>query len=264
MRRNAIVWGLISLVISLGAFWACDDNDDHEDRIYQSFAMVQLDETNNTFTLKTEKGNTLTPTNASVYVNKVTNGEWVIATFRDVTGSAPAFNVFLLNLEKILTKPVWVMDTANVDSVVVKERDPGVIQKAWVVKGSSLAYINVTFTSYFMSAPIYVNLVQNNTQVVNNDTVPSTALNPVSGVWTLDFITTYQGAQILPPQTAFGVVSFTVPLSQIEGLTKIVINYTNGNLKQQQYTVNVSNANTFVATEFDAATPIKEQVLQIE
>ncbi|MEG2181315.1 MAG: hypothetical protein RRZ66_12205 [Bacteroidales bacterium] len=277
MKRNAIVWGLISLLIGLTAFWACDDNDDDDrDRIYQSFAMVQLDEANNTFTLKTEKGNTLTPTNASVYVSKVVNGEWVIATFKDVVGTAPALSVYLLNLEKVLTKPVWDMTVDNVDSVVVKKRDPGYIDRAWVVTNGDLGYINILFHSFWMSEPIFVNLVQNNTMVVDEsaeakavpavkkDTVPSDLPNPNAGVWTLDFITTYQGALILPPQRANGIASFTVPATKLAGITKIVINYTDFNNVLKQYTVPVSTASTYVATEFDASTPIKEQVLQIE
>lgn len=265
MKRNAIVWGLISLLVGLTAFWACDDNDDdNKDRIYQSFAMVQLDEANNTFTLKTEKGNTLTPTNASVYVSKVVNGEWVIATFKDVVGTAPAFSVYLLNIEKVLTKPVWDMTVSNVDSAVVKTRDPGYIDRAWVVTNGDLGYINVLFHSYWMSEPIYVNLVQNNTTVVEGDTVASTNLNPDAGIWTLDFITTYQGALILPPQRANGIVSFTVPATKLAGLTKIIINYTDFNKVLKQYSVPVSTTSTYVGTEFDASTPIKEQVLPIE
>ena len=264
MKRNAIVWGLISLLVGLTAFWACDDNDDEKDYIYQSFAMVTLDEANNSFTLTTEKGNTLTPTNAAVYVNKVTNGEWVIATFRDVTGTAPSYSIYLLNVEKILTKPVWTMTTTNVDSAVVASRDPGYVLRAWAVKGKSLGYVNILFTSFWMSEPTYVNLVKNETTVVDGDTVASTTPNPVNGVLTLDFIATYQGAQILPPQRANGVASFTVPVSELANLKTIVINFTDFNLVQKTYTVTVSDASTYVASEFDASTPITEQVIKLE
>lgn len=263
MKRNAIVFGLITLLIGLTTFWSCDDNDD-KDVIYQSFALVSLDQANNTFTLTTEKGNVLTPTNANVFVNKVTDGEWVIATFRDLTGAAPAYNMYLLSLDKVLTKPVWEMTVDNVDSVVVESRDPGYILKSWAVKGEDLAYVNVLFTSWWMSEPTYVNLVKNETMVQDGDTVPSTKPNPDAGVLTLDFITTYNGAQILPPQRSNGVVSFTMPLPDLANVDKIVINFTNFDGRLQQYNVTVSDKNTYVPSEFDASTPISEQVLQLE
>lgn len=252
MKRNAIMWGLISLIIGLTAFWSCDDNDD-DDILYRSFAMVQMDgDSPTTFTLKTERGNILTPHNPSSFISSLTNGEWVIATFYIKNGSAPNYTVELLATQQVLTKSYWVMTTSNVDSTVVATRDPGAIRNAWLVRGATSSYINVMFTTNWFSGPTYVNLVQNNTTVSGNDTIASTTPNPNAGVWTLDFITTYTGAQILPPQISRGIVSFILPTSSLEGLTMIKINYTNFKRELIPYTINLSSAPSSFSSEMPA------------
>jgi len=264
MIRNAIVWSMFSLLMCVVALWSCND-DDHKDDVYQSFAYVKINADSTSFSLVTEKGNTLSPTNSGVYINKVTANEWVIATYRDVEGKTPDLTCELLYLEKVLTKPVWTMTTANVDSVVVAKRDAGVIKQAWLVEGADKSFINVLFAQQWVSGLTYVNLVQNNTTVSGTDTIASVNPNPAGGTWTLDFITTYQGGLFLPPQIANGIVSFTVPTDSLANLSQIVINYTDFNLNSKQITVPVEvNQYTFGNTTFDASTPIKEQKLTLE
>ena len=263
MRRNAIVWSVISLFVCLTAFWACNDDDDKDD-VYQSFAYVALDEGSSTFSLVTEKGNTLIPDNPSVYINTVKNGEWVIATYRDVKGDAGKYTVDVLYLQQVLTKPVWTMTTANVDSAVVSQRDPSPIADAWVVEGRDYGYINVVFSTIWMSEPTAINLVQNNTTVSGTDTIASTAVNPNGGTWTLDLIAKYSGGAFQPTQRVPGVVSFTVPLDSLENISTIVINYTDYNLNQKVFSVPVTQISNYAFTELDANTPVKEQKLQFK
>jgi hypothetical protein len=233
---------------------ACDDNDDKKDYIYQSIVTITVDQasTGNTFYLTTEKGNKLTPINQSMWVSNISNGQRALAYFVIESGSAPSYTIDLLALKPILTKSVWVMDTANVDSIVVANQYPGPILDAWYKDG----FINVFFRYYWVDARVYVNLVKSEVAFVTTngvtDTVPSAVPNPLNGELSLQFIVNLNNMWLFPPQWTNSIASFAVPaaVANMSTVTSIKILYYDFNANQKYYTLPVNkNTSNFYETE---------------
>ncbi|MDO5571806.1 MAG: hypothetical protein Q4F97_10150 [Bacteroidales bacterium] len=246
MKKNVLVWILFALIGGLFVV-ACDDNDD-DDYIYQSIVTVTVDQaaTGNSFYLTTEKGNKLTPDNQSQWLTDIANGKRAVAYFTIKSGSAPSYTIDLLALKPILTKSVWVMDTANVDSIVVAKKYPGPILEAWYQGG----YINIFFRYYWVDAPVYVNLVKSEVTFVTSggetDTIASTTPNPTGGVLSLEFIVNLNNRWILPPQWTNSIASFAIPadVASIAGVTTIKILYYDRNANPQYYTLPVNQTSS--------------------
>lgn len=260
MKKNAVLW-LLFAFLGLGAFWACDDDNDNEYlNVYQSIVTVTVDNSANTFYLTTEKGNKLVPDNQSSWLSDVSNGQKAIATFTIVSGSAPTYTINLVDLQTVLTKSAILYTTAaDTAGNVQLERPwyPGVIRDVWYTAGQDTGYVNIVFSSIFFSDVTYVNLIA--------DQIPP-VVNPSAGILTLRFVVKNTGAQILPPSTARGIVAFAIPLSKLSGVSTLQLQYQNFNNNPQTINLNISSSSSssMYSTEFSTVNDNSKNIEQIE
>lgn len=249
MKRNAIVGGVVSLLMGLMFFVACDDNDDDYslDKYYQSIVTVQGDESG-AYWLKLVNGDLLWPVNQGwlpYYGSE--RGARGLATYNIVGGQDGQFTnlIRLISLSGILTKDVWDWTAANKDTVVLENWNPGVIDEAWIEKGDTVNYINVIFQYRAHKSVIhYINLIQDN---LNTEVV-----NPTGGVWSLKFCQNSNGDWVEHGSKYRTLVSFIIPKDiNLSTLTKINIDFKDWKEATQVYTINVksSSSTTFSASE---------------
>lgn len=242
MKRKAIMWGLISFFVAIGAFWSCDDNDDYSlDTYWQSIVTVKTDSTS--YWLQMTNGDLLWPVNQGFLpFYNFKEGERGLATYNIVGGADGKFTnlIRLVAMSQILTKPIVIWTESNKDTVALKNWNPGVVNSAWIENG----FLNMEFFFKWHNKVHTVNLVQ-------NDTITGGPANPTAGgVWTLEFCQNSEGDWIEHGSKVRALVSFVIPKTVVN-LTQVNIKYKDWDNSWKTYVIPAKDIQTTTKADYN-------------
>lgn len=154
----------IACLSVVGFFSACINNNDN-DPIYPGIGTInKTDDASAKYTITCDDSTLLLPTTTDSYGPTLKNGERVYVEYNLIstnpslgTLSFPRYNVKILGISPILTKPIFNITPATQDSI---GNDPIHIYNMWI----SGKYLNFTLEYYGGTMTHLINLVKNATK----------------------------------------------------------------------------------------------------
>ncbi|MEG1617248.1 MAG: NigD-like C-terminal domain-containing protein [Bacteroidales bacterium] len=208
---------ILSALLLGGVFFSSCDDDQCKETHYESF--VTVDKEGDELIFKTDKGNTLNPTNLSGSSSLKEDDRGVVLFHildkkpeNQPKESGEYKYIHIEAYQPLLAKPIWKLTEANRDSSVVAHKDPVIVRDAWIGGGYLNLYFSFLSSSY--GSVHYVNVVENTLE---------NAVNPEEGVYKVEFI--HNGNNDYYGNWVNGIACFRLPENIDEEAKEIHLKY---------------------------------------